>query len=83
MPAGYSGTSLIKKLGMKEEMTVWLIDIPKEYFTLLEKDLSSQLCEKKEARDLVHVFVTSRRMFEWHMKIIKQRMKATTIIWAS
>ena len=83
MPAGYSGTHLIKKLGIKEGMKVLLIGEPRNYFTLLEEDLSSQLCLKKEMPDLVHVFVTNRRVFESHMKKIRQRMKSTTIIWVS
>ena len=83
MPAGYSGTHLIKKLGIKEGMKVLLIGEPINYFTLLEEDLSSQLCLKKEMPDLVHVFVTNRRVFELHMIKIKQRMKPTTIIWVS
>ena len=43
MSAGYSDTPLLKKLGIKEEMKAQIIGHPKEYFALLEKDLSSQL----------------------------------------
>jgi len=35
MLAGYSGTPLIKKLGIKEEMKVQLIGQPENYFDLL------------------------------------------------
>ena len=35
--AGYSGTPLLKKLGIKENMRVMLIHEPENYFGLLEK----------------------------------------------
>jgi hypothetical protein len=43
--AGYSGTSLLKKLGIKPEMKVWLINKPDDYFKLLEVDISDQICK--------------------------------------
>ena len=36
--AGYSGTPLLKKLGIKPEMKVLLISAPDDYFELLETD---------------------------------------------
>ncbi|MDB5199817.1 MAG: hypothetical protein JWO92_1780 [Chitinophagaceae bacterium] len=47
MPAGYSGSPLLKKLGIKEEMKVQLIGEPKGYYELVEKDISSQTLPKK------------------------------------
>ena len=83
MSAGYSDTPLLKKLGIKEEMKVQLIGEPKEYFALLEKDISSQIASKREKPDLIHLFVKTNKEFESWMKKIKQNMKPTTIIWVS
>ena len=83
MPAGYSGTPLLKKLGIKEEIKVQLIGEPNNYYELLEKNISSQLCKKNETPDLIHLFVKTNREFEAGMKKIKSNMKPTTIIWVS
>ena len=83
MTAGYSGTPLLKKLGIKEEMKVQLIGQPENYFDLLEKNISSQFCKKTETPDLIHLFVKTKKVFEKEMETIKQNMKPTTVIWVS
>jgi len=37
--AGYSGTPLLKKLGIKPEMKLLLINQPDDYYKLVEVDL--------------------------------------------
>lgn len=83
MSAGYSGTPLIKKLGLKEDMKVQLIGEPKNYYDLLENDITFQLCKKNDIPDLIHLFVKNNKEFEAGMKKIKKSMKPTTIIWVS
>ena len=83
MSAGYSGTPLLKKLGIKEDMKVQLIAKPQNYYELLEADVSSQTCKKNETPDFVHLFVKTNKEFEAQMKKIKRNMKPTTIIWVS
>ena len=83
MTAGYSGTPLLKKLGIKEEMKVQLIGQPENYFNLLEKNISSQFCKKTETPDFIHLFVKTKKVFEKEMETIKQNMKPTTVIWVS
>ena len=39
---GYSGTALIKKLGIKPEMKVLIINKPDDYYKLLEADINDQ-----------------------------------------
>ena len=55
--AGYSGTPLMKKLGIKPEMKLLLINQPDDYYSLLEADISDQLCGKNEVPDLIHLFI--------------------------
>ena len=83
MLAGYSGTPLIKKLGINDEMKVQLIGPPDDYYDLLEKDITKQISKKTEAPDFIHVFVKTNKEFETAMKKIKKNMKPTTIIWVS
>ena len=83
MSAGYSGTPLLKKLGIKEEMKILLIGEPKDYYNLLDADIASQLCKRNETPDLVHLFVKTNKEFEAEIKKLKKNIKPTTIIWVS
>src|ERR1700680_285729 len=83
--AGYSGTPLLKKLGIRPGMKVMLIDKPANYFDLLETDISDQLCEKNDLPDIVHVFVKNKEEFEIAMKKLKVACKKNSriTIWVS
>ena len=83
--AGYSGTALIKKLGIKPEMKVLLINKPDDYYKLLEVDITDQSCERNEIPDFIHLFVKSVKEFELEMKALKSVYKnnSTIIIWIS
>jgi len=83
--AGYSETPLLKKLGIKPEMKILLINKPKDYYKLLETDINDQLSKKNETPDLVHLFVKNIKEFEAEMKklnsVCKQNPHIT--IWVS
>ena len=83
--AGYSGTALIKKLGIKPEMKVLIINKPGDYYKLLEVDINDQVCKKNEAPDLIHLFVKNVKEFESEMKALKSfyQKNSTIIIWVS
>jgi hypothetical protein len=89
--SGYSGTPLLKKLGIKPEMKVLLINKPDDYYSLLAAGLASpvnitaQLCSKHEPPDFVHLFVMTAKQFESEMKKLKSVYKKNTaiIIWVS
>jgi hypothetical protein len=68
--SGYSGTPLLKKLGIKPEMKLLLINQPDDYYSLLEADTSDQLCGKNEVPDLIHLFIRSTKELETKMKSI-------------
>jgi hypothetical protein len=74
--AGYSGTPLLKKLGIKQEMKILLLNQPAEYFTWLEKDISAQISSKKEIPDLVHLFIRSKKEYETELKKLKPVFKS-------
>jgi hypothetical protein len=82
---GYSGTSLLKKLGLKDSYRVWVINPPKDYSRWLEKDIRSQVCPAGDMPDWVHLFARSRLEFEAAMRQVKEAYGKNTalIIWAS
>lgn len=83
--AAYSGTPLLKKLGIKPEMKVLLINKPNDYFKLLATDINDQLAKKNEIPDFIHLFVKNVKEFETEMKKLKAACKENpnTIIWVS
>jgi len=86
MPAaGYSGTPLLKKLGIAENMKVLLINAPENYFDLIEKNISNRLTDKKTTPDFVHLFARTNNDFEIEMKKIKKICleNPNIIIWVS
>ena len=59
MPAGYSGTPLAKKLGIKSEHQVALVNQPDYYFDLFEEFPEDAVIveqPKKESLDFIHLF---------------------------
>jgi len=83
--AGYSGTPLLKKLGVKPEYKMLVINPPDNYFELLETDVTDQLTVRNETPDWIHLFVKSKKEFESEMKklfLIVKRNRAITI-WVS
>lgn len=83
--AGYSGTPLIKKLGINPGMRVRLINTPPDYFDLLEADISDQLCIKNELPDLIHLFAESYKVFESAIRKLQPLLSKNPaiIIWVS
>ena len=83
--AGYSGTPLLIKLGIRPEMKVMLINEPGNYYDLLEVNINNQLNRKNETPDLVHLFVMNNKDFEAGMKKLKTNIKKKPkiIIWVS
>jgi len=83
--AGYSGTPLVKKLGLTPALKVLLLHPPDNYFQLLEADLSTQQCRPRETPDWVHLFATSQKVFEKSMTTLKPLWSKNTgiVIWVS
>jgi hypothetical protein len=83
--AGYSGTPLLKKLGIKPGMKLLVINQPPDYFPLLEVNVKDQFAGKNEIPDLVHVFVKSQKEFESEMKKLKPAItqNPAITIWVS
>lgn len=83
--AGYSETPLLKKLGIKPEMKVLLLNEPVNYYTLLQTDISSQIIKGSTTPDFIHFFSTDCKAFEKGMKkvLVHSKKNTAVIIWIS
>jgi len=82
---GYSGTPLLKKLGINPETKIRLINPPDNYDQLLEANISRQMSRGNAAPDLVHLFVTSNKEFEKEIKGLYKTLQQNPnlVIWVS
>jgi hypothetical protein len=83
--AGYSGTPLLEKLGIKSEYKLLLINQPGNYFELLNTNIHDQLCKKNETPDLIHLFVKNNKEFVTQMRSLSNIIKKNPniSIWVS
>ena len=83
--AGYSGTPLLKKLGIKPDMKVLLINKPEDYFILLEADINDQSVNKNQIPDFIHLFAKTEKEFVAEMKKLKPvcKQNPNIVIWVS
>ena len=75
--AGYSGTPLAKKLGIKDDSTVLLIGAPKD------NPLKGISFAKKGPADIVHLFVTSLAELDRQLPAARKAMKTDGALWVS
>jgi hypothetical protein len=86
--AGYSGTPLVRKLGLKRGMRVHLIDPPDHYWQLLGENAASmgvdQIAEDADQKaDFIHVFATDRVILERALASARKCMHQDGMVWAS
>jgi hypothetical protein len=83
--AGYSGTPLAQKLGIKPAMTVITIGAPPNYRKLLgqvanEIKLSDRV---KDNSSLIHFFTTRRSELEKRLPRLRKKIADTGTLWVS
>lgn len=86
MAEGYSGTTLIKKLGIKEDQKLLILNPPDgmdAYWKLIGKDCSVQLCKTTEHANFIHLFVTSQKELNTNFTKIKKQLKGNVMVWVS
>ena len=83
--AGYSGTALARKLGIKERSSVHVLDAPRNYRALLEPlPPSVQFASKVDATtDIVHVFATDRKSLAKTLAAVRRDVDARASVWIS
>jgi len=85
MTAGYSGTPLAKKLGIKERFVVLALDAPDDYVGLLEPLPPEVSLTDKPGKnlDLVHIFTNSRSDLQKFLSTAVRQIKQDGSIWVS
>ena len=83
--AGYSGTPLAKKLGIKDGFKIAVINEPDHYFTLFEDMLGDVdiVHNLKSKLDLIHYFVTEADQLGREIGQLKNSIEQNGMIWVS
>lgn len=83
--AGYSGTALPKKLGIKPPMTLVAINAPEEYRSWLGELPAGVTIVSKPARPLkaVHLFAARRTVLEKHLSTCRKQLDQDGFVWVS
>ena len=83
--AGYSGTPLPQKLGIKPGMIVVAIDPPDHYRKLLEPIPSGVNFATRPVSktNFVHLFVRERAALENHLRSLRSKIAEDAAVWVS
>jgi hypothetical protein len=83
--AGYSGTPLAKKLGIKENFSIKLINTPEYYFDLFT-DFPKGInvaTTKKSNIDFIHYFSENQAKLSQELPRLKKQLVPNGMIWVS
>ena len=83
--AGYSGTPLARKLGIKDGARVFLTNAPANYSRMVAPLPSGVRMVKAidSHTDLIHMFVTRRRDLDTGLRRALQLMRPDAAVWVS
>jgi len=81
--AGYSTTPLHKKLGIKENMTVWIINAPPSVRKELEYAGKLVWNDGHDPSDYIHLFATSLEVLQEMLPLLRENMKKDGMLWIS
>ncbi len=84
MTAGYSGTPLAKKLGIKPGSKLFPVAAPAHYDELLAPlPEGVKRVRKIDDADVAHIFVTARARLDKELRAALSKMKQDAAIWIS
>ncbi len=89
MTAGYSGTPLLKKLGIKPGFKLWLVNVPLEYIDWLGPlpdgvQMVSGLAGPQPVNcDFIHFFTTSQADLVARLPQLKAALAKSGMLWLS
>lgn len=81
--AGYSGAPLIKKLGIKANMRMAVINTPPHYKKMIGKLPEGARLSTQGPLDFIHCFSTSLSELKKQFPPLKKRLTKTGSIWIS
>ena len=83
--AGYSGTPLVKKLGLRGGMTVQVIDAPLPYERIVDglpPDLRF-VVRTTPATQFVHLFVSEAARLQRALSALREKLPVDAVVWVS
>jgi hypothetical protein len=83
--AGYSGTPLAKKLGLKPAMTLCVIDSPRPYEQIVD-GLPAPLrfvARAGATTNLVHLFAQKEARLQQVLGALRETLRADAVVWVS
>lgn len=85
MPAGYSGTPLARKLGIKPAMIVVALGAPADYPELLAPmpERATITGELPASASFIHFFTTEWAVFEAELPRLKGALEKDGVLWVS
>ncbi len=83
--AGYSGTPLAQKLGLKPGLGVLLLDAPDGFLELLQPmpDGLRFVVRASQDVDIAHLFVTRRTDLDRQLSALRASLRADAALWIS
>lgn len=83
--AGYSGTPLLQKLGIKDGFRIFVENAPPDYFKILGPlpPMVQKAASPKAPLDFIHFFTQDRAEYEKRLKELKKTMADDGMIWVS
>jgi hypothetical protein len=83
--AGYSGTPLAKKLGIKEGFTIRLVNAPEHYYSLFSDFPATTTIveDNKTPADFLHFFTPDTTTLQKNITRLKKQMKPNASLWVS
>lgn len=87
MAAGYSGTPLIKKLGIKPGFKVFFYEAAPAYVERMQHDFPGEVevleTPAEQRLDFIHAFFTSMEELEKAAPLLMKALKKTGMLWVS
>ena len=84
MASGYSGTTLARKLGIKEGMVIRLVQPPENYFNLFtDFPLNIKISRDKGKKDMVHYFTLQSNELLKDISSLRKEIFPAGMIWIS
>ncbi len=83
--AGYSGTPLVKKLGIKEGFQAVILNQPEGYMDYIGELPAGVIVKNKLSgtADFVHFFTSKKNEFEKKFSSLKKALKPDGMLWVS
>ena len=86
MTQGYSGTPLVKKLGLKPGHRIMVVNVPEQYWNWISPLPENVVVKSKPESpplDFIHLFAIKRKLFEEEVIRLRKILQPNGMIWIS